>query len=450
MLLHHITTSWPGGVRRQERGCVPSPPDAEGRENDLINPSPRLTDQIWEGFGAAVTDSAGFVYSLMAPEQQETFLRRCFDPDGLGYRLVRVPVDSCDFSLETYEAAPGGDLGRFSMERAGRYILPLLEDIRRTAPHPVRLMLSPWSPPAAFKSNGERCHGGRCLRQYWRDWAEYLCRYIEEFEARGFEVARISLQNEPKAVQNWDSCLWSAEEERDFLVQEMKPALLRHGLDRVEVFLWDHNKERVLDRALAILDEEAGPCADGLAFHWYSGDHFEALELLHRAFPEKKLILSESCLEYSKLDVSNPAANVERVAHEILGDLRGGMSAFYDWNLLLDRQGGPNHVGNFCHAPVLYDREAGTLLPQNLYDGLWHFARFLQPGSVRIGSSCCTADLEHAAFRRPDGSLLLVVLNRTGQGQDRFLRLEEQLAPQTFPAHSLTTLLITPDGVQPL
>ena len=129
------------------------------------------------------------------------------------------------------------------------------------------------------------------------DVGQDICADIyRNFVSGGYEVERISLQNEPKAVQTWDSCVYSAQQEKVFLKDYLIPELKSHGLEHIEVFIWDHNKERVFDRALELIDEETDSMIAGIAFHWYSGDHFEALDLFHEKYPEKKMILSESCL----------------------------------------------------------------------------------------------------------------------------------------------------------
>lgn len=441
MKLTAYTSTWKDKHMLQKNSTT-FVPDTENQENELINLYPRFEDQTWEGFGGAVTESAGYVYSQMPEEQKREFLQYYFGENGLNYTLIRLSIDSCDFGLGEYEAAADCDLSRFSMERAGKYTLPLLEDIRRAAAGPIKLMLTPWSPPASFKTNGDRRHGGKLRPECREKWAEYICRYIEEYQSRGFLVERISLQNEPMAVQEWDSCIWTAEEERDFLINYMKPALLRHGMEDVQVFIWDHNKERILDRSMVTMDEEGSKCADGVAFHWYSGDHFRELEVFHRLFPDKLMLLSESCLEYYKMDVSNPAENVERVAHEMIGDLNGGMHAFYDWNMLLDHIGGPNYVENYCHAPLMYHPEKKTLQKESLYDCFWHFAQFILPGSRQILSTSYTDCLKTTAFKRPDGKIAVIVLNKGARELPVIIRIQGQTAPLEAPAHSLTTVLI--------
>ena len=415
-------------------------PDSEERENQLINLYPQFTDQTWDAFGGAITDSAAYVFSLMSKRQQEELLDAYFGVDGLRYTLLRVPIDSCDFSLEQYEASPDGKPEHFDMSRPLKYILPMLEAIRARAD--VTLMLSPWSPPVEFKTVDRRHGGGKCRPEYYGAWAEYICQYIREFTERGFRVSRISLQNEPHAIQTWDSCLWTAEEEREFLVEHMKPALLRHGYGDIQIYIWDHNKERILERALSTFDGAGRDAADGVAFHWYSGDHFELLRQVHQVFPEKKLMLSENCLEYSKHSVADPVAVRSMLAHEIFGDLESGMSAYVDWNVLLDSHGGPNYAGNFAHAPFLFDIETMTLQKQSIYDAFWHFAHFITPGSVRILSSSFSERIETTAFRRPDGAIALVLQN-CGADQALYIRLEEQLAALRLPEKTLATILIT-------
>lgn len=423
---------------------IPFAPDA-GEENNVVNLYPEMTFETMEGFGGAVTDSAAYVYSLMNDRQKKELMDTCFSPEKMGYRLVRIPMDSCDFSLEMYEADSDPEdrvLERFSFARTEKYILPMLADAQAAAGRPLELMLSPWSPPAFMKTNGQRTGGGKLKPEYREAWAEYLCRYILEFRRRGYLVRRISLQNEPKAVQTWDSCIVTPAEQKEFLRDFMAPAMKRHGLEDVEIFLWDHNKERVYEWMRDIIDEETDPLVAGAAFHWYSGDHFEALDLARRRFPDKKLIISESCIEFSKFGGEDAARSALRLSHEIIGDLNHGMTAFYDWNLLLDEQGGPNHVGNFCLAPFLYDTKSHTLLPQLIQRHFAHFSAYLLPGSLRVGYSKYTDELDVTAWKRPDGALAAVLLNRSEETRPVCLRLAGETVQFQLPAGAIATGLI--------
>ena len=420
-------------------------PDTEGVENQVVNLYPEVSFQIFEGFGGAITDASGYVYSLMNDAQKQQVIQSYFSPDRMGYNRVRIHMDSCDFSTGMYEAMSKPDdwnLETFSFARTEQYILPMLEDAQKAAEKPLKLMLSPWSPPAFMKTNGRRVGGGSLKPEYRTLWAEYICRYIEEFQKRGYEVERISIQNEPKAAQTWDSCIYTADEEKVFLRDYLCPAMARHSLDKIEVFIWDHNKERLYDRVRDTVDDTTKDMVAGAAFHWYSGDHFEALDMVHQNYPKLKLITSESCIEYSKMNAGDDSGNAAKLAHEVIGDLNHGINTFYDWNLLLDETGGPNHVNNLCQAPFLYDRVEKTLCPQLLQRYFWHFSHTIIPGSVRIGLTRYTNTLEACAFRRPDGLLAVVLFNAGTKSIPVHLRLDGELTKLTVTPKTIISGLI--------
>lgn len=439
MKLNWTTTTAEGIVKEQN---FVFQEDSEGVENQLVNLYPEIRFQTLEGFGGAITDAAGFVYAQMNAEQKQHLMEQYFSPQQMKYGIVRIHMDSCDFSTELYEAMSDPNdktLASFSFARTEKYIIPMLEDAQKMAGKPLKLMLSPWSPPAFMKTNGQRKHGGHLKPEYRALWAEYICRYILEFQKRGYHVQRISLQNEPKAVQTWDSCVYSAQEEKEFLRDFMYPCLQAHGLSEIEVFIWDHNKERVYERTREIVDSSTCNMVTGVAFHWYSGDHFEALDLVRQQYPSLKLIVSESCIEYSKFGASDTVHNAGRLSHEVIGDLNHGMCAFYDWNLLLDETGGPNHVGNFCHAPFLYDRQKKILEAQLIQRHFYHFSHFIHSGAVRIAYTKYTDQIDVTAFENPNGTMIVVMLNRTDKEISVVLRLYEQIVKVVLPPHSIST-----------
>ena len=413
----------------------------QGEENQLINIYPEMKYQTFEGFGGALTESAGYVFNQMTDAQKEEMICQYFDKEEMGYRMVRIPIDSCDFSLGHYEAAgkENKDFSDFQLKRVEENIFPLLNRAEAACGEKLEIMLTPWSPPAYMKTNGDRNGGGKLKEEYKKTWAEYICRYIMEYRRRGYQVKRISLQNEPKAVQTWDSCVYTPLEEKDFLQNYMWPAIQEYGLQDVEIFIWDHNKERAFERACSIIDETTNSMVAGIAFHWYSGDHFETLRMIHEKFPDKKMILSEACIEYSKFDVQDHLKNAQKYAHDMIGNMNNGMTGFYDWNVVLDEAGGPNHVGNFCDAPFLYDTKKGKLEKQNTADYLWHFCHFIKPGAVRIGISVYTDELELSAFLNTDGTIIVVILNRSEHSLPANIRLGEQMARVKVPAASISS-----------
>lgn len=437
MKLKYYAKSPVFGRERNFEQTIEMTEDIRGIESQVVNIYPELSYETFEGFGGAVTEAAGYIYSLMNDEQKKKVIETYFSPEKMNYRLVRVHMDSCDFSLGLYEAMSNSEdteLKSFSFERTEKYILPMLEDAKKTAGENLKLMLTPWSPPAFMKTNGKRTGGGKLKPEYRKLWAEYICRYIREFQNRGFAVQRISIQNEPKAVQTWDSCLFTAEEEKSFLRDFLYPTMKSHGFENIEAFIWDHNKERIYERVRDTVDEETREMVSGAAFHWYSGDHFEGLELVRRLYPELKLIMSESCLEYSIFDEKNIESVTNKLCHEIIGDLNHGMCAFYDWNLLLDEKGGPNHVGNYCHAPFLYDVEKKKLLPQKTQEQYEMFSHFICPGSVRVQTTKFTEQIDTVAYRTPDGRIVLILLNKGKELEAVNIRLGKMVGSLLLPA----------------
>lgn len=443
MKLEYTTTTYVDNVKKREMLQLEFVHDEE-IENELINLYPQMKYQTMEGFGGAVTDSAGYIFSLMDEEQKERMVKQYFGKEGMKYNLVRIPIDSCDFSLEHYEADSDADdekFEKFSFERVEKYILPLLDAAEKEYGEKLEIMLSPWSPPTYMKTNGERNHGGKLKTEYRKRWAEYICRYIEEYQRRGYFVTRLTLQNEPKAVQTWDSCVYTAEEQKEFLRDYMWPALKEHGMEKIQIYLWDHNKERVLEWAETIIDEETVDMVSGMAFHWYSGDHFEALRMVKECFPDKKLLLSEACIEYSKYSADDYLGNAQKYAHDIIGNLNEGMGTFVDWNLVLDEKGGPNHVGNFCDAPYLYDTKEKELQESNILGYLWHFSHFIEEGSVRIGVTRYTDKLEVTAFEK-NGQITFIILNRTDEKIPAYIRIKNECVKIVVEKQSISSGVI--------
>lgn len=277
-------------------------------------------------------------------------------------------------------------------------------------------------------------------------WAEYICRFIEAYQQAGVDVKMLSSQNEPKAVQTWDSCLMNVAQEREFIQHHLYPALKRHHLEDVCLLIWDHNKERVFDRVSETLNNpEVAEMVGGAAVHWYSGDHFEALQMTHERFPKLQLVFSEGCVEFSRFGGTHQVRDAEMYAHDVIGSMNHGLNAFIDWNLLLDGKGGPNHVGNFCSAPAMYDEETGELRYNLSFDYLGHFSHYIRPGAVRIGMSRFGEALEALAVRNPDGTIVVVVLNRRDEDAKFFLRKNGRVVETMQEAHSISTYVMDAD-----
>ena len=440
MYMNYYTSIQKSGYGENFVQTIELKKDENEIENQVVNLYPELKYETFEGFGGAITEAAGYVYHLMNEEQKKKVIDTYFSEKEMNYRLVRIHMDSCDFALGTYEAMSDPkdtELKSFSFERTEKYIIPMLKDAQKASGDNLKLMLTPWSPPAFMKTNGKRMYGGKLKPEYRKLWAKYICRYIKEFEDRGFHVQRISVQNEAKAVQTWDSCLFTAEEEKVFLRDFLYPTLQEHGYQNIEVFIWDHNKERIYERVRDTVDEETRNMVTGAAFHWYSGEHFEGLDLVRENYPDLKLIMSESCLEYRLYNEENINDMTNKLCHEIIGDLNHGMCAFYDWNLLLDEKGGPNYVNNYCHAPFLYDTTEHKLMPQKTQEQYYMFSHFISPGSVRIASTKYTEQIDTVAYQTSEGKLIVLLLNKGSEILPINIRVQDMVGSILLPSGAL-------------
>jgi glucosylceramidase len=416
--------------------------DPVDTEPSIINVYDQVKFQEFLGFGGAFTEAAAVTFYKLPDDVRDRFMQYYFDPvHGLGYSFCRTHMNSCDFSLGNYaDVEKVGDtaLESFSIQRERQAILPMIKEAARVAP--FKMFVSPWSPPAWMKDNGEMNHGGKLLSQYARSWAEHFAKFIEALESEGIPVWGVTVQNEPNAVQTWDSCVYTGQEEAAFVAEHLYPVLKQHGLDRVRIMVWDHNKERVFERAAAVFQNpQAAEHVWGVGFHWYSGDHFEALDLTHALWPDKALIFTEGCAD--RVNGYNAWEAGEAYAHDIIGDLNHFTSAWCDWNILLDQAGGPNHVGNYCSAPIMATEDGLEIDFQPSYWYIGHFSRFILPGSIRIASTRFTDQLECTAFLRPDGQKALVVLNRTSEEIPFIVRYQNRIAETKSEARSIQTIL---------
>ena len=460
-------------INQTESEVVVTDESAESRavEMQVVNVYPQVTYQTIFGFGGAMTEAAGYALAQLSEEDRKAALKAYFGEGGNGATVLRTHIDSCDFSLGMYTAVedPVSDpeFTTFTLDRDRKYIIPAIKGAMEVSEKPLSVLLSPWSPPAAWKTppvkvvvganapefikklapkddtKGSRCWGGHLKPEYYGAWARYMTKYIQAYLDEGIPVKWVSIQNEAMAATPWDSCQWTVEEEKTFLRDHLYPEMEKAGLvGKVGIFIWDHNKERVFERASGTLDEVTMPMVEGIAFHWYSGDHFEAVQMTHDAFPDKRLMFSEGCVEYSISAGQSEITFGQRYAHDMIGNLNAGMDTFIDWNLYLDEKGGPNHVQNYCGAPIMLDGK-GSFEEHVSYYYIGHFSRYIQPGAVRIGCSKYTDKLEVTAVRNPDGTIALIVMNRTAENIAVNLRICGKLAKMEIAANSINTAILS-------
>ena len=405
-----------------------------------ITVEPNKKMQTIIGFGGAFTEASAYNLLRINKEERKKAIDAYFDPiDGLGYSIGRVSIHGCDFSLNSYLYIDDYDdtLESFSIKR-DQPIIDLIHDASKARGHKIKILASPWTPPFWMKDNKSPIRGGKLLPKYDDIWASYFVKFIRAYEKAGVDIFSVTLQNEPMAVQRWDSCIYEADDEARF-VKVLGKKFETEKLDQ-KIYIWDHNRDLMFDRTKKILeDKEAYPYVYGTAFHWYDNELFDEVKKTHDAFPDKHLIFTEGCQENGPHQ--GEYAVGERYGRNIIHDLRNYNEGYIDWNLFLDDTGGPNHVNNLCSAPILVNIFHENILKNPSYYYIGHFSKYIKPGAVQIASSI-NQGLYSVAFENPSGGRVIVVQNE----KEKDFTVNIQGFSETFKflskAHSISTIII--------
>jgi O-glycosyl hydrolase len=411
---------------------------------------PKKTFQTFIGIGGAITDASAEVFAKLSKEKQQELLKAYYDKEsGIGYSLLRTTIHSCDFSSGSYTYVKEGDkdLKTFNIEHDKQYRIPMIKEAIKTAGGKLLLYASPWSPPAFMKSNNNMLKGGTLLPEYFQSWANYYSKFIKAYTNEGMPIWGITVQNEPMATQKWESCIFTAEAERDFLKNYLGPTLKKEGLGDKKIVVWDHNRDLINQRANVIFsDPEASKYAWGIGFHWYEtwtgGDPmFDNISRVQEAYPSKKILFTEGCAESFDSKKYQFWANGEKYGKSIINDLNNGTVGWTDWNILLDQNGGPNHVGNFCFAPIHADVNTGELTYTPSYYYIGHFSKFIRPEAKRVSTVVSRSILLSTTFKNSDGSMVTVVMNKSDKKVTYNLYVGTKKTIVEIPSHAIQTLV---------
>ncbi len=412
---------------------------------------PEHTFQTVLGIGGAITDASAETFYKLPKDKRQELLKAYYDStEGIGYTLARTQINSCDFSSDSYTYVEDNDtaLKSFNVKHDEKYRIPLIKAATREAGGKLTLYASPWSPPAWMKDNNSMLHGGHLKPEFYQSWANYYVKFIHAYEKLGVPVWGLTVQNEPMAVQTWESCVYTAKEERDFVKNFLGPTLHKAGLENKKLIVWDHNRDLAYQRAMTIFnDPEASKYIWGLGYHWYetwtgSNMEFDNIRKVHEAFPEKKLIFTEGTVEKFDISKIDDWSLGEKYAYSMVHDFNAGTVGWTDWNILLNQKGGPNHVGNYCFAPVIADTNTGEIYYTNSYYYIGQFSKFVRPGDQRIIASSNRDKLETTAFKNKDGKLSVIVLNRSEDEIPYHLCIKGEAAKVVSLPHSIQTLII--------
>ncbi len=431
--------------------------------------------QTITGFGGSFTESSASLLNKMSREKREQIVDAYFGESGARYSLTRTHMNSCDFSLSNYSYAPvEGDkeLKHFSVDEDKADIIPMIKDAMAVSKNGFKIISSPWTAPPWMKDN-KSWLGGKLLPEYYNTWALFFSKYIDAYKAEGIDIWGFTVENEPLGNNNnWESMNFSPEEMTAFVKNYLGPKLKSDG-HNVKILGYDQNRGDELKQWVDVMykDEASSKYYDGIAVHWYAStyDWFpESLQYAHKKAPSKYLIQSEACIDgivpkwkddqwYWSKEAKDwgwdwaPADQkylhpkyvpVFRYARDIIGCLNNWVDGWVDWNMVLDKQGGPNWFKNWCGAPILVDPDKDEVYITPLYYAMAHFSKYIRPEAKIIGLENSDKDLMVTAAQNPDGSIIAVVLNQDSEAKSFTLFLDKKSTKISISANALQTIVI--------
>ena len=370
----------------------------------------------------------------------------------------------------------------------------------------LRLIASAWTAPSWMKDieewyipgspeNNWQGTGGWLKPKHDAIYAKYLIKYLDAYAAEGVKLWGLTPVNEPNGNSGqWESMHFSPESQSDFVKQHLGPALKDSGHDATRLLVYDQNRDHMEEWADKILaDAEIQPYVYGMAVHWYESTYKvneDALDRVHAKYPQFRIIHTEGCIDDLGKEAGggikdpvlfkesnwfnnddfwwNPNATdwaytaewagegvvdhpvytpVHRYARNIIVSLDHWMAGWVDWNCVLDAQGGPNHVGNFCGAPIMIDTKKDTIYYTPIYDVLAQFSRTIRPGDKAVTTKKMLVDLDADALHccatlNPDRLLSIQLLNTTKQPITTSLQISDRFVKIEVPANAVQTVRI--------
>ncbi len=446
-----------------------------GKEAAMIKLLPDEKFQTITGFGGSFTEASAYLLNKLGKENRAEILEAYFGEDGAKYSLTRTHMNSCDFSLSNYSYAPvEGDkeLKNFSIDEDRDDLIPMIKDAMAISKDGFKILSSPWTAPPWMKDNNKWV-GGKLLPEYYDTWALFFSKYADAYKEEGIDIWGFTVENEPLGNgDNWESMHFTPEEMTNFVQNYLGPKLETDGKGDLKILGYDQNREHLKEWVDTMFkDEASSKYFAGTAIHWYASTYEvfpEELQYAHEKAPDKYLIQSEACADseipkwrddqwyWSKESTDwgwdwapekdkhlHPKyAPVNRYARDIIGCLNNWVDGWIDWNMVLDKQGGPNWFKNWCLAPVIVDPENDEVYFTPIYYTLTHFSKFIRPGATRIGFENSDDSIMTTAALNPDGSIAVVVFNQDSESKSFTLSLNESAIDIKISGQAIQTIII--------
>ncbi|MCH8534280.1 MAG: glycosyl hydrolase family 30 [Flavobacteriaceae bacterium] len=441
-----------------------------------IHLRPEKTYQTFLGFGGSFTESSAYLLNQLSPENRKKIIDAYFADEGARYSLTRTHMNSCDFSLGQYSYAPVEDdleLAHFSVKEDEDDIIPMIKDAMQSSSEGFKILSSPWTAPPWMKDNNDWV-GGKLKKEYYPTWALFFSKYADAYADHGIDIWGFTVENEPHGNgNNWESMHYTPQEMTDFVNNHLGPQLQQDGKENLKILGYDQNREGLKEWVDEMFDDRHQPnYFDGTAVHWYESTFKvfpEALQYARKKAPNKHLLQTEACVDdqvpvwqeddwYWRKEATDwgftwaPEERkhlhpkyrpVYRYARDIIGCMNNEVEGWIDWNMVLDKQGGPNWFENWCVAPVIVDPDKDEVYFTPLYYVMAHFSKFIRPGAKRIDFELEKEnDLLVSAVTNPDGSHAIVVFNTSKEEKFFELQLNNQSKVICIAPQAIQTLVL--------
>jgi glucosylceramidase len=406
--------------------------------NSFIDVDSTIGFQTVDGFGYSLTGGSAYLINRLAAADKASLLTELFgntaNSIGISYLRISMGASDLDATVFSYDDMPAGQtditLANFTLAPDKTDLIPLLKDILAINPA-IKILATPWSPPVWMKDNGSS-KGGSLQTQYYDVYAKYFVKYIQQMKAEGITIDAITPQNEPLHPGNNPSLLMLAEQQRDFIKNNLGPAFQTAAIN-TKIIAYDHNCDRPDYPTIVLSDAAAGAFVDGSAFHLYAGD-ISALSTLHNAFPTKNVYFTEQWTSATGDFGGDLKWHLKNV---IIGSMRNWSKVALEWNLANDPTFGPHTPGGCteCKGALTI----GTSFTRNVaYYIVAHASKFVPSGSVRINSNT-TGFLQNVAFKTPTGKKVLIVENDGTAAETFNIRFKNKWTTTTLPAGAVGT-----------
>jgi glucosylceramidase len=440
----------------------------------VITLNPQITFQKILGIGGSFTESSAYILNQLSAEKRNEVISAYFSPDGAAYSLTRTHINSCDFSVSKYSYADiAGDteLNNFTIAEDMSDLIPLIKDAQKVKGSDFKIISSPWTAPPWMKDNND-WFGGSLKPEYYATWALFFSKYIKAYAEQGIDIWGVTVENEPLGNNaSWESMHYTPESMSDFVKNYLGP---QFEIDKIKtkILVYDQNRDHLQEWATRILsDPETAKYIWGTAVHWYSSTtewYPEALNEVHNLFPDKHLLHTEGCIDsevpvwqdddwYWQKEATDwgyiwttgeekklhpKYSPVYRYARDIIGGLNSWLEGWIDWNIVLNTQGGPNHVKNWCIAPVIAKPETDEVYYTPMYYILSHFSKYIRPGAHRIRVNSEIENLMVTACLNPDKTIAVEILNQNAENISFQISLNRKYIKSEIPGNALQTLIL--------